>query len=103
MAATTKEIITAGPAASPAAAAVRTKSPAPIMAPIPRAIRLAGPRVLFSPLSPSPAEANSCSNGFFINKLMKITFRVRLDFFQALKVRRLLNLANQKVKPDVFQ
>ena len=40
MAPTTNDRITEGPAASPDAAAVRTNKPAPMIAPMPRAIKL---------------------------------------------------------------
>src|SRR5579872_2090842 len=46
MAAITKDSTTAGPALSAAAMPVRENSPAPMMAPMPRATRLTGPRVL---------------------------------------------------------
>ena len=39
-----KDIVTAGPAACPAAAAVLTNKPAPIMAPTPKAIKLPAPK-----------------------------------------------------------
>ena len=42
-------IVTAGPAASPDAAAVLTKSPAPMMAPIPSAINPGAVSVRLSP------------------------------------------------------
>ena len=47
MAAITKESTTAGPALSAAAIPVNENSPAPMMAPMPRATRLNGPRVFF--------------------------------------------------------
>ena len=39
---------TAGPACSAAACPVSTKIPAPMIAPMPRAVRFSGPRVRFS-------------------------------------------------------
>ena len=55
----------AGPAYCAAACPVSTKIPAPMMAPIPRVIRLMGPRARLSVCAPSsPASRMSRSNGF---------------------------------------
>jgi hypothetical protein len=72
MAATTNESVTAGPAACPAAAAVLTNKPAPMMAPIPNAIKFAGPNVLFKPFSESSACDKSAESDFFLNKLIQL-------------------------------
>src|SRR5258708_37416059 len=87
MAATIKERVTAEPACSPAAAAVLTNKPAPMMAPIPRAIRLPAPNVRLSPFSESPAWDMRESKDFFRNKLMLSRF----DKFCARKRARLMN------------
>jgi len=50
MPATTKDSMMAGPAWAAATWPVRTKMPAPMMAPMPRLIRLMGPRDRFSSL-----------------------------------------------------
>ena len=47
MAATTNDKVTPEPAASDAAAAVLTNSPAPMIAPIPKATKLPAPKVRF--------------------------------------------------------
>src|SRR5579884_2723655 len=60
MAATMKESVTAGPALSAEAAAVRTNRPAPMMAPTPRATRLLAVRVRFR--SPWLARASRTSS-----------------------------------------
>ena len=54
MAATIKERVTAGPAACPAAAAVLTNKPAPMMAPTPKATKLPAPKVRFNPFPHHP-------------------------------------------------
>ena len=74
MAATINDNVTAGPAACPAAAAVLTNKPAPIMAPTPKAIRLPAPNVRFNPFPPSSACANMADKSFFLNKLIVIGF-----------------------------
>jgi len=71
MAAIINDMVTAGPAACPAAAAVLTNKPAPIMAPIPRATRLPAPRVRFKPDSPVLACASIADRDFFANKLIQ--------------------------------
>ena len=61
---TIKAIVTEGPALWAAAVAVLTNSPAPIIAPIPKAINDHAVSVLFNPFSESAASAKSCANGF---------------------------------------
>src|SRR5581483_3577762 len=69
MPATMNAITTDGPARSAIAAAVRTKRPAPMIAPMPRAISAPGPRVRFSVPSPvAAASASSLSTDFVRNK-----------------------------------
>jgi hypothetical protein len=70
MAAIINDKVTAGPAACPAAAAVRTNNPAPIIAPTPSAIKLPAPKVRFKPFPPSSAWANMAARSFFLNKLI---------------------------------
>ena len=72
MAATIKPMVTDGPALLAAAAAVRTNKPAPIIAPIPSATRLAALRVLFRPLSPSDESRISLPIGFLVKMPMYI-------------------------------
>jgi hypothetical protein len=64
------DIVTAGPAASAAAAPVLTNNPAPIMAPIPKAIRLLAPSVRFKPDSLSEVCASKPSVDFILHKLV---------------------------------
>src|SRR5438093_10507386 len=65
MPATMKAIVTDGPDRSAIAAAVRTNSPAPMIAPMPRATSDVGPSVRFSACSPpSAASPINCSIGF---------------------------------------
>ena len=59
-------MVTAEPACSPAADAVLTKRPAPIIAPMPNAIRLPAVSVRLS-CSPCSDEATSCAIDFFTN------------------------------------
>ncbi|MNH46437.1 hypothetical protein D3C79_1092180 [compost metagenome] len=64
------EIVIAGPALLAAAEPVIEKSPAPIMAPIPKATRFTGPSVLFrvpSPLSAASLVSKSIDFLKFIN------------------------------------
>src|ERR1700757_525959 len=59
----------AGPAYKDAAEPVRTKMPAPMIAPMPSVIRLTGPRARFRLCSPvSPASFINASIGFVANK-----------------------------------
>src|SRR5258708_29543257 len=55
--ATRNASVTDGPARSAMAAAVRTKSPAPMIAPMPSATSDIGPSVRFSVASPVPATS----------------------------------------------
>ena len=57
-------MVTDGPAFCEAAIAVLTNKPAPMIAPIPKAIYDQAVRVLFNPFSESAASAKSCANGF---------------------------------------
>ncbi len=69
MPATMKAIVTDGPARSAIAAAVLTKRPAPMIAPIPRATSAHGPRVRLRVPSPvEPASASSASIDFVRNR-----------------------------------
>ena len=65
MAAITTEMVTAGPAASAEAEAVRTNKPAPIIAPIHKANREPAPKVFLRPFS--LAATNNFSIDFFLN------------------------------------
>ena len=69
MAATTKPRVTEGPALFAAAAAVLTNNPAPIIAPIPSAIRLPAVSVLFNPPRPSSLSMIRSLMGFLTNKV----------------------------------
>src|SRR5580704_13485753 len=80
MAATTNERVTDGPAFWPAAAAVRTKMPAPMTAPIPNAINPGHFRTRLSPPF-SSTWASNVESGFVRNRLI-----VRL--LEDIKVRR---------------
>jgi hypothetical protein len=61
----------AGPAWSAAAWPVRTKMPAPMMAPMPRVVRFSGPRDRFSECSPtSSACARSAATDLVAHRLM---------------------------------
>ena len=70
MAAMINDNVTAGPAWAPAAAAVLTNKPAPMIAPIPRATRLPAVRVLLRPVS-EDACSNKTVSDFFRNKLIQ--------------------------------
>src|SRR5215213_7625823 len=74
-------MVTAGPACPPAAAAVLTKRPAPMMAPMPSATRLDAPSVRFKPFSDSDAWSSKESKDFFLNKLIHVDcwFSISLD------------------------
>src|SRR3954471_8043026 len=64
------ESMIAGPAYCAAAAPVRTKMPAPMMAPIPNVTRFTGPKARFRLCSPtSLASRISMSRGLVANKL----------------------------------
>src|SRR5262245_11484896 len=68
MPATMNARVTEGPARSAIAAAVRTKRPAPMMAPIPRATSAIGPSVRFSVPSPlASASARRRSTDLVLN------------------------------------
>src|SRR5579862_2823487 len=75
--------MTDGPAASPEAAAVRTKRPAPMMAPIPRAMRLLAVRVRLRSLW------LACSSSTFSDFL-----RVRLIRFAGDELSDLQNITS---------
>ena len=69
------EIQTAGPACSAAAWPVRTKMPAPMIAPIPRVTRFRGPRARCSECSPvSSASARSAVMDFVAHRLIEAPF-----------------------------
>ncbi|MCY1539778.1 hypothetical protein D9M68_753800 [compost metagenome] len=65
-------MVTDEPAFCAAAAAVLTKSPAPIIAPIPNATNEPGVRVRFRLFSDSDASDRSCVIDFLRNKLIKV-------------------------------
>src|SRR5262245_9601492 len=62
--------VTEGPDLSAIAAAVRTNRPAPMMAPIPSAIRDMGPSVRFSVCAPPSDSARSLSTDFVAKRLI---------------------------------
>src|SRR6266851_2830100 len=71
MAAATKERTIAGPALVAAATPVKVKMPAPMMAPIPRAMSAAGPNERFRQCSPVTSDsARIRSSGFTANKFI---------------------------------
>src|SRR5215212_307007 len=75
MAATTNESTTAGPAWSAAAIPVSENRPAPMIAPMPRATRLTGPRVFFKWCSPLSDSALIRSSDFVANRLIYFAFQ----------------------------
>src|SRR5437868_7463822 len=66
-----KPMVTDGPALLAAAAAVRTKRPAPMIAPMPSPMRSKGPSVRLRPAWPS-ASACSCSTDLVANRGLAI-------------------------------
>src|SRR5215471_8551582 len=70
IAATTKESTTAGPALSAAAMPVSENKPAPMIAPMPRAIKLNGPSVFLRCCSPPSASALMRSSDFVSKRLI---------------------------------
>src|SRR5712692_7719762 len=71
MPATTYDIMTAGPASAAAVRPVITKIPAPMIAPMPRDVRLMGPRIRRRRFSPS-ISACSVSSDFLANNCFQI-------------------------------
>src|SRR5262249_24225034 len=78
----------AGPAYCAAADPVKTKMPAPMIAPIPKVTRLIGPSARFRLCSPdSPASFVSTSSDFVANKglPMQLLLRWKIEFRVYLK------------------
>ena len=77
-------MVTDGPAFCAAAVAVLTKSPAPMMAPIPKATNDQAVKVLFNPFSDSDASANKVVKGF--DDMVRLIGRVLLYDFLAVNL-----------------
>jgi hypothetical protein len=73
IAAKTKEIEIPGPAYSAAACPVKTKSPAPMIAPIPIIVRLVAVNVLFKPWRVSDASCSKLLIDFLTNNPLAIS------------------------------
>jgi hypothetical protein len=83
--------VIAGPAFADAASPVIENSPAPIMAPIPRATNPGAVNVFFHPFSESAASFKSWANGFLFQIDIVSYFNVnKLQIYCFFKVERIL-------------